>query len=128
MNRQQFQAAVAANAHLNGPLERAAQAGQPPQFGLITEAAVVTLMFPIAKYVLTQIGLPWLYELKRYSELQRLKFHAWIDEKYREEGFDPDAAEAAGDALMQELEQTTDAAARGAWERLTDLFSAASDP
>jgi len=26
-------------------------------------------MFPIVKYLLTNIGLPWMYELKRYSEL-----------------------------------------------------------
>ena len=128
MNRQEFQKAVAGSAHLSGPIERAARAGQPQQFGLVTEAAVVALMFPLAKYVLTQIGLPWLYELKRYSELQRQKFHAWIDEKYREEGFDPDAAEAVGDALLKELEQTTDATAQSAWERLTRLLGNDSDP
>ena len=59
--------------------------------------------------------------MKRYSELQRQKLHQWIDKKYREEGFDPDAAEAAGDKLLDELEQTTDAAARDAWQRLTQL-------
>ena len=65
--------------------------------------------------------------MKRYSELQQQKFHAWIDDKYREEGFDPDAAEAAGDALLEELEQTTDTAARDAWERFTELIGTASD-
>ncbi|MCH8047951.1 MAG: hypothetical protein IID44_30010 [Planctomycetes bacterium] len=123
MNRQQFQEAVAGNAHLSGPIERAARAGRPQQFSVVTEAAIVALMFPLANYVLTQIGLPWLYELKRYSELQRQKLHDWIDAKYREEGFDPDAAEAAGNALLEELEQTTDEAARGAWQRLTQLMT-----
>ena len=123
MNRQQFQEAVAGNAHLSGPIERAARAGRPQQFSVVTEAAIVALMFPLATYVLTQIGLPWLYELKRYSELQRQKLHDWIDAKYREEGFDPDAAEAAGNALLEELEQTTDEAARGAWQRLTQLMT-----
>ncbi len=127
MNRQQFQAAVAGDAHLREVMQRAAQAGRPPQFALVTEAAVVALMFPLARYVLRSFVLPWLHELKRYSELQRQKFHAWIDEKYREEGFDPDAAEAAGDALMQELEQTTDADARSSWERLRELIGDSSD-
>ena len=49
--------------------------------------------------------------------------HGWIDDKYRQEGFDLDAAEAAGDALLQELEQTTDEAARGAWQRFTQLMT-----
>lgn len=128
MNLQQFREAVAGSAPLKGAIGRAARAGQPQQFGLAIDAAVVALMFPIAKYVLTNLGLPWLYELRRYSELQRQKLHAWIDEKHREEGFDPDAAEAAGDALLEELEQTTDVAARVAWQRLTELIGAASDP
>jgi len=103
-------------------MRRASSAGGPKQFGVITEAAVVALMFPLVKYVLTHIGLPWLHELKRISELQRQKLHQWIDQRYREEGFDPDAAEAAGDALCDELQATTDAEARGAWQRLLELF------
>lgn len=122
MNQQQFQEIVAEDPHLSGPIGRAATAGQSQQYSLVIEASLVTLMFPLVKYVLTQIGLPWLKEVKRYSELQRQKLHAWIDEKYREEGFDPDAAEAASDTLLAELEQTTDTAARSAWERLTGLI------
>jgi hypothetical protein len=93
----------------------------------VIDAAAVAPVFPVAQYVLTRIGLPWLYELKRYSELQRQKLHAWIDAQYREQGFDPDKAEAAGDALMQELEQTTAAAAQGSWERLKESLAEGSD-
>ena len=122
MDRDQFQQHVFADPLLSEPIRRAASAGGPKQFGPMTEAAVVALMFPVVRYVLVHIGLPWLYELKRYSELQRLKVLGWIDERYAEEGLDPDAAEAAGDALCRQLEATTDADARSAWERLRDLF------
>jgi len=62
---------------------------------VVVEAAVVALMFPIVQYIVVQIGLPWLHELKRYSEVQRQKVHEWIDEQSRAEGLDPDAVEAA---------------------------------
>ncbi len=126
MDRDQFLRIISNDPQLGDPINQAAKAGQSKQFSVITEAAVVALMFPIVNYLLTRIGLPWLYELKRYSELQRKKVHNWIDERYREEGFDPDAAEAASDALCEHLEQTTDAGARAAWERLAGLMKASS--
>ena len=122
MNRDEFQEILAAEPELAGPIGAAARACQPAQFAIVTEAAIVALMFPVAKYLLTNIGLPWLYELKRYSELQRQKLHRWIDEKHREQGFDPDAAEAAGDALCDELEKITEETSRAAWERLAALM------
>jgi hypothetical protein len=84
--------------------------------------AGVVLLFPIARYVLCHIGLPWLHEAKRYSELWRQKFHHWIDSAYRKHGMDPDAAEAAGEALRQELEQITDESAKESWQRLAELL------
>ena len=126
MDRDKFLQIISNDPQLADPLKQAAKAGQPAQFSLVTEAAVVALMFPIVKYVLTNIGLPWLHELKRYSEVQRQKVHKWIDEKYREQGFDPDAAEAASDALCEQLEQTTKAEARSAWERLAVLMKPSS--
>lgn len=122
MDREEFEQFVLGDAQLAGPIRRVASAGGPKTFGLITEAAVVALMFPLVKYVLTHIGLPWLHELKRISELKRQKLHRWIDERYRQEGFDPEAAEAAGDALCDELQSTTDAEARSAWQRLLELI------
>lgn len=122
MNRDEFRQIVSDDAQLAGPIRQAASAGQSRQFSVVAEAAVVALMFPIVKYLLTNIGLPWLHELKRYSEFQRQKIHEWIDANYREEGIDPDAAEAASDALCEQLEQTTDTAAQAAWERLAGLM------
>lgn len=109
---------IAAEPNLLEPIRRAAGAAKPPQFGVITEAAVVALMFPIVKYLLNHVGLPWLAELKRYSEPQRRKLHEWIDGQYRREGFDPDAAEAASDALCDEMEGIVDETARAAWQQL----------
>ena len=128
MNRNEFAATIAADPNLSEPIARAGQAARPgQQFSMVAEAAAVALMFPIVQYIVVQIGLPWLYELKRYSELQRQKVHQWIDERSRAEGLDPDAAEAASDALCRELEQTTTASARESWQRLADLLKAGED-
>jgi hypothetical protein len=126
MTREEFQRIVATEPQVRGVVERAGRAGSKAsttrQFAFVAEAAAVALMFPIARYVLVNIGLPWLSELKRYSELQRQKVHAWIDECFLAEGLDPYVAEAASNAFCQELEQTTAADARAAWERLADLM------
>ena len=84
-------------------------------------------MFPIIRYVLHDIGLPWLSELRRYSELQRRRVHDWIDSQYQPHGFDPDQAEAASDALLDELEQTTDERARASWQQLAALIESKED-
>ncbi|MEZ6111076.1 MAG: hypothetical protein R3C99_08680 [Pirellulaceae bacterium] len=97
------------------------------QFDLPTSAATIVLMYPVVKYLLTHIGLPWLHELGRYNELQRTRVHRWIDEAYRDEGFDPDQAEAASDRLIAELESTTNGQARESWERLLALLKAGGD-
>ncbi len=75
MDRTEFAATIDADPNLKGPIERAGQAARPGKYTLVAEAAVVALMFPIVWYIIVQIGLPWLYELKRYSELQRQKVH-----------------------------------------------------
>lgn len=124
MNRDEFRDAIAADHNLSGPIERAAKAATPKQYAVVTEVAVVALMFPIARYALVHIGLPWLHEAKRWSELWRQKVHQWIDEQYEQEGLDPDAAEAAGEALRAELERITDTSARSSWERLADQLKA----
>lgn len=122
MNRDEFQEAMAADPNLSSPIERAALVAKPKRMGLVLETAVVTLMFPIVRYALVEIGLPWLYEAGRYTELWRQKFHLWIDEQYRREGFDPDDAEAASEVLREELERITDTSARASWEHLAELM------
>jgi len=70
-----------------------------------------------------QYGLPWLNELRRYSELHRRRFRDWIDANCRKHDLDPDAAEAAGNKLLDDLQAVTDADARQAWQRLADLMA-----
>jgi len=83
---------------------------------------VIPFMYPLVKYVLINIGLPWLHEAARYSELWRVRFHHWIDSEYKRHGLDPVEAEAAGNKLREMLEKTTDRDIKAAWERLLDLF------
>lgn len=127
MTHEEFQRIVSSDPHLAGPIQAAAKSGRAQQFGLVTEAAVIALMFPIVRFLLTRIGLPWLSELGRYSELQRQRVHDWIDTRYRDEGFDPEQAEAVSDRLIEQLESTTDLGARDAWERLVELIPAEGD-
>ncbi|MEO8497611.1 MAG: hypothetical protein ABI614_21295 [Planctomycetota bacterium] len=121
MNPEEFESIVLADPSLAEPIRTAAGKTQQ-QYSMMTDAAVIALMFPVVKYLLMRIGLPWLAELGRYSELQRQRVHEGIDDKYREEGFDPEQAEAASDALIEHLESTTDRDARSAWERLAALL------
>ena len=123
MTPDEFQQQVATDPHVRQTIEHAARAARRGRsFGGVTEVAIVVLMFPIVRYVLREIGLPWLHELRRYSELQRQRVHRWIDEEYEDYGFDPDEAEAASDALLDQLEQTTDAGARESWQQLATLI------
>ena len=126
MQRDQFEQWLSAHPEVAGPI-RTAGSGGTRQFDLLTSAATIALMYPVVEYLLTHIGLPWLYELGRYSELQRTRVHRWIDEAYRDEGFDPDQAEAASDRLIAELESTTDHQTRESWERLLALLQAGGD-
>ena len=133
MTQEDFERFVSQEPAVEAALTSAARAAQPTRtrsFGTPVELAAVAVLFPVVSYVVKHIGLPWLYEAKRYSELWRLKFHRWIDEQHRKAGFDPDQAEAVGQALRRELETTTDQAARAAWQRLADLLrkSPTDDP
>jgi len=123
----QFAKVLNDDPHLFVPVQLAAKSGRPAHYGVISGTAVDVLMFPIATYLLKHIGLPWLNELRRYSELQRRKLHEWIDTRYQEEGFDPDVAEASSAALCDELERITDASARASWERLRDMVMGPSN-
>ena len=86
-------------------------------------ASALIVFFPIVNRIVRRIGLPWLSSLERYSELWRMEFDWWVDKQYKKRGFDPVAAKAASEALAEELQNTTDAEARRAWERLAALLS-----
>ena len=59
MTQEEFQKFVARDAHVADPLGRAAQKMQPAQFGPLTEAAAVVLLFPLVQYIpRSQVVLP----------------------------------------------------------------------
>ncbi len=129
MTREEFARCIAEEPAVAMTLRRALTGGveRRSSFGTPTELAMIALMFPVASFVITHIGLPWLYEAGRYAELWRQKFHRWIDGEYDRHNLDPDEAEAAGEALRRELQATTDTDARAAWERLAKLMPEAKD-
>lgn len=126
MTDDEFLTFVADHPVLRDPLGRAFTAGTRTRSSFAVDpvsAAALVALFPVVHFVVTRIGLPWLYEASRYSELWRLKFGSWIDNEYQRHGFEPDAAEAAGEALRRELEQTLDVGARAIWERLAEVLN-----
>ena len=122
MTREEFERIISEDPALEMPLRKAAEAIPRRQFGVVTGLAATAILFPVAVFIVKGIGLPWLHEAKRYSELWRQKFHSWIDSQYQKHGFDPDDAEAAGEALRRELEAITDTGAQKAWERFLQLL------
>ena len=92
-------------------------------YGFPSEIAIIALAYPIIRFAINNIGLPWLMELTRYSELWRQKLHTWIDREYLRQGFDPAQAKALGDALLRDLQATKDEEAQAAWQRLADALS-----
>lgn len=130
MRFEEFERIVKDEPGLDGALQRAAAAGkragdgQGDSFGIVTTAAglgALVLLFPIVKRVL-RIGLPWIETAEHYSELWRGDVEKWLDEEYVRRGLDPAVSRAASDALLTELESTTDSASREAWERLVELM------
>jgi len=86
-----------------------------------TEIIFLSIVLPITHYIIKEIGLPWLSEVKNYSELWRSKVNLWIDEQYRKQGIDQNQAKIVGEELRKQLEATTDPQLRSSWERLLEL-------
>ncbi len=122
MTREEFEQIISDDPALDTPLRKAAQAIPRKQMGTPTELATIAILFPVAVYIVKQIGLPWLHTANRYAELWRQKFDRWIDTEHLKHSFDPDEAEEVGKALRRELEDITDAGAQKAWERFAELF------
>lgn len=126
MNPNEFVDAVRATPFLAGPISRSGMVVSPPMRDssrTASELAAIVVMYPLVRYAITQIGLPWLYEARRYSELWRVRLHEWIDEQCRTNGYNPKTLARASEALRRELEAVTDAKARQSWERLASALS-----
>ena len=120
MTNDEFQQLLEQDPALATPIREAARALPRRSMGIGGLAAIAAL-YPVAIFIVRNIGLPWLHEASRYSELWRLRFHDWIDTRPEEHGLGPDEAEAFGEALRVQLERTNDNAVRTAWERLCTL-------
>jgi hypothetical protein len=118
----EFQAFAEANPAVGTALQSALPATPSRSYTGITEAAALVLLFPLARFLLTEIGLPWLTTLERYSEVQRQRVERWIDSEAQGHGLDPDRIEEASKRLMDELEKSQDVGTRRQWERLTELL------
>jgi len=103
-------------------LQRASGAAPAKGYGAATDMAALVLLFPLVRFVLTEIGLPWLATLRKYSEVQRRRVEDWIDRNAEAHGLNPDEIEATSRQLMEELERTTEINARRQWEQLTKLL------
>ena len=124
MISEEFAQFVQDDAHLAVSLRRVAAAVPSRQFSHVTDVAVLVALFPVARFVLVRIGLPWLHTASRWSELKRLETERWLDERYEERGFDVEASEAATKALCSELERASGADVRASWELLRDILKA----
>jgi hypothetical protein len=122
MQPQAFEAFLSDNDEVRGAMQRAAQAAPAKGYSTVVDMAALVLLFPLVRFVLMEIGLPWLATLRKYSDVQRRRVEDWIDAHAESHGLDPDAVEAESRQLLKELEQTTGADARGQWERLGGLL------
>lgn len=115
------------DSNLTESLRRVAVAIPGRQFSTMLDAAAVAALYPIVRFVLVRIGLPWLHTTSRWSELKRQEVERWLDEQYEERGFDIIASEAATKALCAELERISGADARTSWEMLRNALKASSE-
>ena len=127
MQAQVFQEFLSDHQQVRDALQRASEAAPAKSFGLVTDMAALVLLFPVVRFIVIDIGLPWLTTLKKYSEVERRRVEAWIDRHAQDHGLDPDELEAASRKLMQELEQTNGVDARGQWQRLQELLKTESN-
>ncbi len=127
MQSREFQEFLSGHDSVRNALQRASEAAPAKGFGPVTEMATLVLLFPLVRFILMEIGLPWLTTAKKYSELQRRRVEDWVDRKATTHGLDPDQVEAASRELVAELERTTGADARSQWEQLEKLLQSNSE-
>ena len=78
--------------------------------------------YPVLRFVVREIGLPWLHEANRYSEMWRIKVDSWVDGQYRSHGIDVKEAQAMTAALRRELERINAPSGRQAWQKLAAII------
>ena len=122
MTPDEFQTFAEANPAVRAALQGAISATPTRSYTGLTEAAALVLLFPLARFLLTEIGLPWLTTLKRHSEVERQRVESWIDNEALGQGLNPDQVEEASKQQIEELEKSQNIGARQQWERLAELI------
>ena len=122
MTPDEFQTFAEANPAVRTALQGAISATPTRSYTGLTEAAALVLLFPLARFLLTEIGLPWLTTLKRHSEVERQRVESWIDNEALGQGLNPDQVEEASKQQIEELEKSQNIGARQQWERLAELI------
>ena len=75
MTAEQFAQIVSPNRSLADSIKRAASAGPTKQLSVGPEAVALAMMYPVVRFVIKEIGLPWLVDVGRYAKLWQERFH-----------------------------------------------------
>lgn len=73
MQAEEFQTFLSDHEVVRDALHQALATRPARGFGTVTDVAALVLLFPLIRFMLMEIGLPWLTTLKRYSELSAAK-------------------------------------------------------
>jgi len=125
MTHEEIEQIISQDQHLRAPIETVAEHifASRQTFGAAADITAAAIILPVTIFVVKEIGLPWLHEMKRYSDLWRLKFNKWIDQQYKKHGVDTDMVIRASKVLRKELEKITDEQAQQSWEKFAALLS-----
>ncbi len=105
---------------LHGPFISAQEELEPGGRSTATELVAISVLYPIAVYIIRRIGLPWLGAVVELSDGQLAKFHAWVLERYKPYGFDQKRIKAAADKMYKELSSIKSPEGQKLWEGLRD--------
>jgi|GEM_PF-6321220 hypothetical protein len=121
-----FKQFIQRNPYVRQILQISAQNLPSKNYNILSETGLIVLLFPIVRFIIVQIGLPWANLQHRYSEAQRQQLEDWLDDYAEQHDLDPDNIETASTVLMQNLEKTHEIEAQAQWEQLLELLQTES--
>lgn len=129
MKQEEFKNIVEERPAVLKTLQRVAISSNPtPSMAVgVDDVILLSIVLPLTSYLVREIGFPWLSEVRKYSELWRLKVDAWIDEQYKQNGIDKDQAKLVGQALKEELENIKSTEDREVWKEVLKLLQSDND-
>lgn len=126
MTLQEFRNWLAKESGVESLLHSATRVVPPNTLGesaeLDTETSIA-LMFPIVKFVLVDIGLPWQTDKRTFADNWREKFRPWIDQQLEQQSMHPYAVEAAGTEFRRLLSELRDSELKASFENLAGLLN-----